>query len=148
MPFKVLTRYTREARRELRGHEADVRTVRPEQIPEELAPGDIGLCLYKNTFSRQATAPTRFAEYLSAGMPVAVTPGLGDLETIVEENRVGVVIQSEEEEALDAYASELRRLAASPDAVDRCRAIARKRFGVKSGVDAYERLYRRLVPTA
>ncbi len=58
-------------------------------MPSELHEGDVGLCLVKSSFSKVASAPTRFAEYLAAGCPVAVTPGVGDLEELVEDSRRG-----------------------------------------------------------
>ena len=144
-PFTVLTRQQELAREMLAGREADVRSAPHEQVPGELAPGDIGLCLYGIGFANVARAPTRFAEYLAAGMTVAVSPGVGDLEELVSEHRVGVVVRSETPEALGECVAQLRELSADLDAPARCRALASRLFSLDAGVKEYLRVYGRLV---
>lgn len=141
-PFLVLTRETDAAR--VAAPTATVRSVRPEAMPDNLRPGDIGLCLIRTSFSKQASAPTRLAEYLAAGMPVAVTPGVGGIEELVESEDVGVVIRDESPEGLVAAAERLEELASDPAVCARCTRIARERFSVDAGVDRYSALYRRL----
>src|SRR3954452_8062813 len=110
LPLTVITRQATQARRLLGGHPASVRTAAPDRMPADLFAGDIGLCLYRSSFSRVATAPTRFAEYLAAGMPVVVTRGVGDLEAIVEDRGVGVVLQGDDDGSLAAAAGRVRAL--------------------------------------
>lgn len=144
LPFLVLTREVELARRLLAGTPAEVREVRPERIPSELREGDIGLCLHGDDFSLTASAPTRFAEYLSAGMIVAVTPGIGDLDDLVERNHVGYVVREDTPEALREAATTLVRLADDPAVRARARRIARERFDLESGVAEYRALYESL----
>jgi glycosyltransferase involved in cell wall biosynthesis len=143
-PFTVLTRQPDAALTALGDREADVREVAPERVPDELAAGDIGLCLYGRDFSNLARAPTRLAEYLAAGMPVAVTPDIGDLDEVVTEHRLGVVVSSDDEGSLAAASAALRELADDPHLPERARAVARERFTLEAGADAYRRLYDRL----
>jgi glycosyltransferase involved in cell wall biosynthesis len=144
-PFTVLTRQVDIARDQLRDAAADVREVPPELVPGELGQGDIGLCLYGPESSNVARAPTRLAEYLAAGMPVAVTPDIGDLDEIVEAHRVGVVIRGDDDAALESASQALLELAADPGLPERARAIARDRFTLEAGADAYRQLYERMV---
>lgn len=144
VPLTVLTRQVEEARSALDGYPADVRAVAPEAMPAELHAGDIGLCLILSSPSKRASAPTRFAEYLAAGMPVAVTPGVGDLEALVTKHDVGVVLRGEDDAALSDAARRLRALAADPMARERCRQLAAERFDVAWGAARYADLYRRL----
>jgi glycosyltransferase involved in cell wall biosynthesis len=143
LPLTVLTRQVEEARRALNGLPADVRTVPVERIPDELAPGDIGLCTVRPSFSKLASAPTRVAEYLAAGMPLAVLAGVGDLDDLVAED-VGVALADSDRTAIEASAARLRALAADPETPERCREVARRRFSLDGGVQAYLRLYRML----
>jgi len=144
MPLTVLTRQVQEARATLAGEPADVRTVAPGAMPAALHAGDVGLCLVVSTPSKRASAPTRFAEYLAAGMPVAVTPGVGDLDALVSSRGVGVVLRGEDDAALREAAGRLRALAADPAARDRCRRLAAERFDVAWGARRYAALYGRL----
>lgn len=142
-PFTVLTRQTELARRELAGAAADVRTVPAVGVPGELHAGDVGLCLCQPSFARTASAPTRAAEHLAAGMPIAVTR-FGDLAALVEDEGVGVVIDDESDESLRAATARLLELAADDQVLARCRRVARERFDVETGVRRYAALYAKL----
>jgi glycosyltransferase involved in cell wall biosynthesis len=143
-PFDVLTRAGDEARAALGDTPASVGSVPHEEMPGTLRAGDVGLALYRPSFSRIATAPTRVAEYLAAGMPVAVSPGVGDMEALIAEEGVGVVVRERGEEALRAAFARLRELAADDALVRRCREVAARRFATAAGADAYRALYSRL----
>lgn len=147
-PFTVLTRQVEIARAALGDREADVRSVPHERVPDELAPADIGLCLYSIGFSNLARAPTRFAEYLAAGMVVAVSPGVGDLESLVKEHGVGAVIYSDQEEGIRAAAEELRRLSDDAATAPRCQELATRVFSLEAGVSDYLSVYHDLLDTA
>ena len=142
LPLTVLTREVESACAQV--EDAEIREVEPDRVPAELCEGDVGLCLIRPSFAKTASAPTRLAEYLAAGMPVAVTPGVGDLEAIVEGDAVGVVVRDESEAGLADAARVLRELAGDPAARERCRALARERFSLERGVSAYAALYARL----
>lgn len=144
LPLTVITRQTELARDQSLGYPASVRSVEPDQVPMQLFAGDIGLCLIKSSFSKIASAPTRFAEYLAAGMPVLVTPGVGDLEAIVTDNRVGTVMRGEDAASIAAAASSIRALAQDPATAERCRLVASDIFDVDAGSARYRNIYRHL----
>jgi hypothetical protein len=149
MQMTVLTRQVQTARSQL-GERAgdDVREVPHADVPRELFPGDIGMCFYAGNFANLARAPTRFAEYLAAGLIVAITPGVGDLDAIVLENELGVRIEDETSEGLARAARRARELAADPERIDRARRIAAELYSVDRGASEYLALYRRLVGDA
>ena len=140
----VLTRQVEDARAQLGEREADVREVAPADVPAELRPGDIGICFYAEGFANLARAPTRFAEYAAAGIVVAATPGVGDLDAILTEDQVGVIVSDHSDEGLARAATRIRSLAADPEAHARARRTAAERYALHDGADAYLDLYRRL----
>ena len=144
LPLTVLTRQTAAARAALGGREADVREVPHTQVAAELRPGDIGLCFYADGVANLARAPTRFAEYLAAGMAVAVTPGIGDLSAIMGHHRVGVTVGEESESGLAAAAAEALALAADPAVRAAGPRLASELYSVDEGAAAYLALYREL----
>ena len=97
--------------------------------------------LITTSFSKMASAPTRFAEYLAAGMPVAVT-AIGDLAGIVESEGVGVVVRDEDDDSLRRAARHLVDMGADPVVRARCREVARVHFDIDGGVAQYAELYR------
>jgi glycosyltransferase involved in cell wall biosynthesis len=144
LPLEVITRQAELAARLLDGYPAVIGSAAPEEIPARMFAGDVGLCLIASSFSKVASAPTRLAEYLACGMPVLVTQGVGDLASIVEDHRVGVVLQSEDDEAFSTAATQLRALADDPAVSPRCRSTARELFDVDAGTARYKALYARL----
>jgi glycosyltransferase involved in cell wall biosynthesis len=145
MPLTVITRQTELALEILAGYPAEVRAVTPDHVPDELFAGDVGLSLIKSSYSKIASAPTRFAEYLAAGMPVIVTPGVGDLESIVEQHRVGIVLRGEDDEAVADAARQAAELSRDSTTAERGRRLARERFDVEAGSRRYAQIYERLI---
>lgn len=142
IPLTVLTRETVEARRQLSSRmSVTITTAQYERMSGELHARDVGLCLVRPSFSKIASAPTRFAEFLAAGMPVAVLPGVGDLEATVENHGVGVVVRDESEEGIADAAAALKRLSADPTVTERCRRVALDRFDLSEAVARYEHIY-------
>ena len=111
----------------------------PEDVPKYLRAADVALLLVRPSYARRAMSPTKFAEYLAAGLPVIATMGIGDLDTIIPEARVGALLRDREYgEALRAI-EELRR---DPELAARCRAEAKKRYDLHAvGAVRYRRLY-------
>lgn len=145
LPLQVITRQPELATGVLDGMPAKISSLAPEQVPAALRAGDIGLSLCVGSFSKQASAPTRFAEYLAAGMPVVVNPGIGDLVEIVEQHRVGVVLRGEDDVAAADAAARLHELLRDPELIGRCRTVARELFDVDAGSRAYAEIYRRML---
>lgn len=141
LPLLVLTRQLDTAMRTLGGRPADVREVQPAEIPGELGPQDIGMCFYVDDFSNLARAPTRLAEYLAAGMTVAVTPRIGDLDALVTELELGVTVEDETPSGLEQAARKALALTNDEARTERARATAKQRFSVDAGVAAYRALY-------
>jgi glycosyltransferase involved in cell wall biosynthesis len=144
LPLTVITRDERLAREVLAGHPADVTSMEPARVPDALFSGDVALCLIASSFSKTASAPTRFAECLASGMPAVVTRGVGDLEKVVQEHGVGVVLGGDEPHALGQAAGELLRLRESAGLPERCRRVAEMLFDVRLGAESYAGLYRQL----
>ena len=111
----------------------------PEEVPNYLRAADVALMLIQASYARRASSPTKFAEYLAAGLPVIATPGIGDLDQQITEARVGVLLDGDRyDEALRAL-EELRR---DPELAARCREFARTHYDLHTvGGARYRRLY-------
>jgi glycosyltransferase involved in cell wall biosynthesis len=147
-PLQVFTRQTDLAVTMLAGAPATIRSLPPEEVPGVLRRGDVGISLCVGSFSKIASAPTRFAEYLAAGMPVVVNTGIGDVAEIVERHRVGVVVSGDDQGAIDDAVGRLNQLLEDDSLSDRCREVAQKLFDVEAGSVSYARIYDRLLATS
>lgn len=63
-----------------------------EEIPHMLAVGNIGFMLRDSRDLNKAASPVKFPEYLSAGLAVVGSKGIGDASRIIDDHNVGVLI--------------------------------------------------------
>src|SRR5436305_533300 len=105
-----------------------VLTVAPADVPRYLQAADVGLSLIRTSFARQASSPTKFAEYLAAGLPVISTADIGDLDVQIAEHRVGVLIDRFDDAAFAEAIRAMDELRRDPALAERCRALARWQY--------------------
>ena len=115
------------------------------EMPSLVSRMDAAAALRKPTYSQVACAPTKLAEYLGCGVPCLVNRGIGDVEEIVETDRVGAVAEDFSEDALRGAVDRLLAVAREPDIEARCVASARSRFSLDDGVEAYRAIYHKLL---
>lgn len=113
-------------------------------VPEQLRTATAGLAFYRPGYSRRATCPTKVGEYLACGLPVVITAGVGDMDRIVTDSRVGVVVEALSEPAYDSALYELEKLLVEPDLAARCRAVAERHFSLAVGIERFGAIHRSL----
>lgn len=128
----------------LGSEEVIVRAVPPDQMPEWLSLADVGACFIKPVPSKRASHPTKVGEWLSCGMPVVISRGIGDADRLIEEGRVGVTVPFGDPAGYAAGARAVIDLLQDPLLRTRCRAVATEQLGLDMGVDRYASVYERL----
>jgi len=124
----------------------DVSFLPPAKVSEVLEGSQAGLSFRRPTFSQIAASPTKVGEYLAAGLPIVTNRGIGDLDRLLERERVGVVVHESGEQAWVEAVDRLLTLCADPGLAARCRRLARKSFGLTTvGGPRYIAVYRRLL---
>jgi len=117
----------------------------PEEIGRYLAAADIGLSFVRPCFSKISSSPTKIGEYLAAGLPVVSTAGIGDVDALLRDNRVGALVEDLSTAGYEATVAALRELRADPEIRRRCAATARENLSLREvGIPRYHALYRRL----
>lgn len=66
-----------------------------EQVGAVLSACDYGWLVRENSVTNEVASPVKFAEYLHAGLPVLISPRLGDFSAFVEQYGCGQVVSSE-----------------------------------------------------
>jgi glycosyltransferase involved in cell wall biosynthesis len=123
-----------------------IKRVAPGDVPRYLRASDLALSLIKPCYSKLASSPTKIAEYLAVGLPVICNGGIGDLDELIETDRVGVIIREFNQAAYLQALDDIESLRQEGGLADRCRASARNRFDLeKVGGEKYRRLYNRLL---
>jgi glycosyltransferase involved in cell wall biosynthesis len=120
-----------------------VQSVSPSEIPAYLNSANMAVSFIKNCYSKQASSPTKNAEYLAAGLPIVANSGIGDVDKNILEDGVGVLVESFRPADLQTAVSRIGDLG---NVADRCRASAKSRFDLESvGGTRYRRIYRTLL---
>ena len=124
-----------------------IKKVAPAEIPLYLSAADAALSFIKPCYSKQASSPTKNAEYLACGLPLVVNGGIGDTTELTTEDETGVVIENFSTEDYNAALDELDKLLEDRAALaEKCRQSARRRFDLFNvGGERYRRLYERLL---
>lgn len=113
------------------------------EMPFYVNPSDIGAFFIKPVFSKQASCPTKFAEYLACGLPVVINSGIGDTGDIVLDNKVGVVVREFNKIAyLDAI-RDLKGLMGEKNPLkNRCVDTAKRLYSLQKGTERYAKIYK------
>lgn len=117
--------------------DAVIRTLSPGETRSVLPAFDVSLLLREPNVVNRVAAPVKFGEYMQAGVPVAMTRGVGDASGWVAEHGLGVVLESPVHEA---NAGAVLDALASFNSV-RCRAFARERLSFDVTIPRYEEAY-------
>ena len=64
-----------------------------DKVQELLSMCDYGVLYREKSITNRVAAPTKFAEYLSAGIPVLISEGIGDYSAFVKKHECGFIIE-------------------------------------------------------
>lgn len=113
-------------------------------VPSYLSASDAGLAFIKPCFSKLASSPTKYAEYLGCGLPLIINQGVGDSDVLITEEKTGVLVGN-------FTAADYVTAASSIDLIERDqirhhnRRVAERLFDVNSvGTERYLRLYEKV----
>lgn len=124
----------------------ELRAADHSEVPALMARMHAGVFFIKPVFSKQASAPTKLAEFLGCGIPCLGNAGVGDMAAILEEERVGVALHGFDDASLREGLERLLELVQQPDIQARCAAAAKRHFSLDEGIARYRAVYRMLDP--
>lgn len=119
----------------------DIISVEPAKVKEELSKCNCGILLRENNLINNVSSPLKFAEYLAAGLPVLLSEGVGDTESIIQKYNVGVIIKNSD---YVTALKELRELLNDQNLYHRCLKIANEEFNLKNSFKQYQEIYDKL----
>jgi hypothetical protein len=99
------------------------------------------VCKSENLDALSAVAPTKVAEFLASGRPILVSKGIGDLDSIIEKYKVGVVLEPDYKES---SLLEFIALLSDPEIHVRCRKSAEELFSIDEAFVKYTNLYQKI----
>lgn len=146
--FDIVTRDDADLVREsvdpnrLLGHRLKIAPRWPDEMPDAVSRHTASVMFYAGgEVSELGRSPTRMAEVLGSGIPVVANEGVGDVASIVRDNRVGVILEGPEPLQVKKAIQELEDLLIEDGLPQRCRETAERLFSLEAGTDAYRRIY-------
>ena len=65
------------------------------EVPALLTASDVGLLLLRSAPNIKVSSPTKFSEYLNSGLPVLITPEVGDFSAMTANANVGTIVSED-----------------------------------------------------
>jgi glycosyltransferase involved in cell wall biosynthesis len=122
-----------------------VRSVDPDAVPRYLAACDVGICFLGEHASKVASSPTKYGEYLAAGLPVVTNGWIGDAQRFKAEP-TWLLVDAFETEGYRQAARRISDLLGNPATTRRAaRALAERELATAVAMERYEALYREVL---
>ncbi|MCX5695000.1 MAG: glycosyltransferase family 4 protein [Candidatus Omnitrophica bacterium] len=119
-----------------------IERVEHDRMPLYLSCSDVGLAFYKKGYSRMACSPVKLAEYLACGLPVIINSGVGDTRSIIEKNKVGVILEEFTPKGYEQAFKAFSELSNEGDGLRRrCRNTAETFFSIDNAINKYREIY-------
>jgi len=117
----------------------------PAVMPAIVQRHTASVMFFTGGLSKLGSCPTRMAEVLGCGRPIVANPGVGDVENIIRQHRVGVLALGSSPAEMDLCVDHLLTLLQDPGLTSRCRRTAEQIFSLESGTTAYRQLYAQIL---
>lgn len=119
-----------------------IRNVKYEEVFEYLQKADLGICFIKPSFSSIASSPIKFAEMLSAGLPV-ICNNIGDLKQHCKEIPFTYCCEKLDKEEFENF---IKNFALpSPEEKAIIRKEAKKIYDIKLAISKYSMIYNTII---
>ena len=118
-----------------------------EDVARAMQKMDAGIFFIKPVYSKMASAPTKLGEFLGCGVPCLGNSGVGDMGSILENEKVGVVLNRFDDDAMREAINRLLQLTQTDGISERCRDVALRYFSLDEGVRRYSHVYQRVLET-
>lgn len=116
-------------------------TLKSEDVAQYLLSSNFGVAFIYNYYSEKAAFPTKIAEYLASGLPVAISTQCNFLKEIINSNNVGVVMEKFDKESCDTAIETLLVLLKDEKVKERCQAVAKDYLSKKVCINKYLEIY-------
>ena len=115
----------------------------PSDVPSYLSAAGAGLAFIKPCFSKLASSPTKYAEYLACGLPLIINAGIGDSDTLIVDEHAGALVQRFDEDEYVRATAIIESMTSDADQTRRrTREVAERLLDVRRvGRERYAELY-------
>lgn len=130
--------------KKIKKEEYTILTLKPEDVAKYLVGSNLAISFIYDTYAKKASFPTKIAEYLMSGLPVVINAQTNFLKEIVNENKLGVVLDAFNKESFEKVLTWILMLLQDKNIQERCKTIAQKYLGKQVCVNQYLDIYKKL----
>ena len=110
-------------------------------MPQWLSLAGASLFFIKPVFSKKGSCPSKLGESLAMGIPVIASANIGDCDSIIAQNSVGVIVRDFTPSSYQRAIVSFLRIVKQKDLKKRCRNIALQQLSLQKGIAAYQEVY-------
>ena len=113
-----------------------------DKIPAYLSLGDFAINPVKPVPTKKYCTSIKDGEYWAMGLPVVISPNISDDSSIIQRERIGVVMNFSDKAAMETTISEIGAMLNSKDGLkERIVSVAEKYRSYKIANEIYEKIY-------
>ena len=113
-----------------------------EEVPTFLSLANAAIFFIQPVFSKSGSSPTKHGEMLGMGLPVIANSGVGDVDSIINDTRSGILVEEFTNSAYENAVGQIDDLLEIP--VSRLQEAAQKYYSLEEGVKKYQEVYQRI----
>ena len=118
-----------------------IRSASYEEMPNLISSHSASAMFFKPDISKLGSSPTRLGEILAVGRPIICNSGVGDLNAIINPNKVGIVVDDPKHNIMISAVEKLYVLINDPATSAKCRQLAEEYYSIYSGSQKYSQIY-------
>ena len=116
-------------------------SVQHDKVAHSMSSMDAGIFFIQTFYSKIASSPTKLGEFLALGLPCVTNSGVGDMTSIIEEKKTGVILSNFSRESLSKGVDNLLALKEDDELSKRCIESSEKYFSLDNGAKQYNKIY-------
>ena len=118
-----------------------IKQLKSSEMASWLSAGDVGISLITPFYSKLASSPTKYAEYLTCGLPIVANDGIGDTALLFDQG-VAVRVADFTPEAYQHAWNDFRQLQTTqPKLSVACRMVAIEQYDLHNAITIYHTIY-------
>ena len=119
-----------------------IRKAQRKQVPYYISLMNFSLFFIRPTYSKISSSPTKLAEIIALGVPVVTNAGVGDVDEIVLNNKLGIVISDFNTSSYDVAIENILQHSFDGESI---KTVARKKFDISVALKKYGEVYKEIL---
>lgn len=119
-----------------------IRKAQRSQVPHYISLMNFSLFFIRPTYSKISSSPTKLAEIMALGVPVVTNAGVGDVDEIVLDNKLGIIVRAFNDSSYDVAIANILRDSFNQQNI---RTIAKDKFDLSVALKKYGEVYKEVL---